>query len=57
LSEQTKDVTVERDLKIGIVNVLSGEYLDFTKENFTTSENLSSVLFASFAWPGLFPPA
>ena len=48
---------MKRDLKIGIVNVLSGEYLDFTNDNINTADNLDHAVFASFSWPGLFPPA
>lgn len=39
------------------MNVLSGEFLDFTKENFNTEDNMDHAVFASFSWPGLFPPA
>lgn len=39
------------------MNVLSGEFMDFTKNNFNTADNLNHAVFASFSWPGLFPPA
>lgn len=42
---------------MGIVNVLSGEYLEFNKDNITNEENLQHALYASFSWPGIFPPA
>lgn len=39
------------------MNVLSGEFLDFTNDNINTEDNLDHAVFASFSWPGLFPPA
>ena len=39
------------------MNVLSGDFLDFTNENLNTEDNLDHAVFASFSWPGLFPPA
>lgn len=55
--EFSGDVNMYRDIKIGIVNALTGDYLDFTKENITDNNNLIDSLFASFSLPGFFPPA
>jgi predicted acylesterase/phospholipase RssA len=43
-------------MSIGIVDVLSGQYLPFTEANLTTGDNLINSLYASFALPGFFPP-
>jgi len=57
LETQLSGVKVQRDLKIGIVNILSGEFQDFTADNINTEDNLDHSVFASFSWPGIFPPA
>lgn len=59
IDEQTKDLEVQRDIKVGIVDVLSGKFTDFQKATLTnrnSEDNLSNLLYASFAWPGVFPP-
>jgi hypothetical protein len=43
-------------LDFGIVDVLSGNYLDFTQSNVTSLDNLIDALYASFAFPGFFAP-
>ena len=55
--EFSGDVKMYRDIKIGIVDALTGDYLDFTKDNITDNNNLIDSLFASFSLPGFFPPA
>ncbi len=40
---------------MGLVDVLSGEYVDFTSENLTDA-NLEEVMYASFSIPGYFAP-
>lgn len=47
---------LKRSTNVGIVDVLSGQYLPFTEGNLTTSTNLVNALYASFALPGFFPP-
>lgn len=48
---------MNRKLNIGIVDVIDGQYKDFTDANVTTGENLISALYASFSFAGFFPPA
>lgn len=57
LSKEITSAQMQRDVSIGIVDALQGEYVDFEKSNVTTGDNLQSALFASFAFPGIFQPA
>jgi len=47
---------MERMLNVGIVDVLDGHYVDFTEKNITDDNNLINAMYASFAFPGFFPP-
>jgi len=55
IKDQFKDVQIQRDITVGLVDVLSGDYVDFTKENLT-SANIDSVMYASFSVPAYFAP-
>jgi len=57
LKKEFVDVTMERSLDLGIVNVLDGSYQDFSDKNVTQGDNLIDAMFASTAIPGFFPPA
>lgn len=46
---------MQREVIVGLVDVLSGDYVDFTSENLT-SGNLEEVMYASFSIPGYFAP-
>ena len=48
---------MKRDISIGLVELLSGEYYEFTKDYLPTESSIEHTLFASFSWPGIFPPA
>ena len=48
--------TMKRPVSVGIVDVLSGQYLPFTEANLTSGDNLINSLYASFALPGFFAP-
>jgi hypothetical protein len=41
---------------MGIVDVVKGNYVDFTEANITSGDNLINALYASFAFPGFFAP-
>ncbi|CDW78254.1 patatin-like phospholipase family protein [Stylonychia lemnae] len=49
--------TFERDLSIGLVDSIEGQYKSFQNKDFTKTQDLRDILFASFASPGYFPPA
>ena len=57
IKDHVEGLDAHRDIKVGIVNVLSGDYLAFTKQNITESSNLIDALYASFMIAGIFPPA
>jgi predicted acylesterase/phospholipase RssA len=57
LKKEFKDITIQRDLNIGIVDVVDGSYKDFSEANVTAGENLDSALYASLSFAGFFPPA
>jgi hypothetical protein len=46
---------MNRDVEVGIVDVLSGKYETFNKDNMT-AESVVDVMYASFGFPGFFPP-
>jgi predicted acylesterase/phospholipase RssA len=56
IQKEFVNTQVKRATDIGIVDVLSGQYLPFTEKNLTTGDNLINSLYASFALPGFFPP-
>ena len=56
LVKELTDYTMDRLLNIGIVDVLDGHYVDFTEKNITSGDNLINAMYASFAYPGFFPP-
>jgi predicted patatin/cPLA2 family phospholipase len=56
ISKEFSNVQIKRPLNIGIVDVLSGQYLPFNEKNLTSNDNLINALYASFALPGFFPP-
>lgn len=57
IQKEFSSTTIKRNLGIGIVDVLKGEYKEFSEQNITSGDNLVNSLFASFAIPGFFPPA
>lgn len=50
-------MTMKRDVDIGIVDLVSGKYKAFSKENITQGDNLADGLYASVSFAGFFPPA
>lgn len=56
LQTQFKDVSLHREIEVGIADMLSGDFLTFTHQNMTDGDNLVDVLYSSFAFPGFFPP-
>ena len=57
LKKELKDVSIQRDLDIGIVDVIDGSYKDFSDKNITQGDNLVDALYASMSFAGFFPPA
>lgn len=49
--------TMKRDLSVGIVDVKTGSYKDFSDKNITQGDNLVDALYASMSFAGFFPPA
>jgi len=47
---------MQREVSIGITDVLSGEFKDFTEDALQNNDDLIQVLYASFAFAGFFPP-
>lgn len=47
---------MEREVDLGIVDVLDGLYKDFSRTNLTTDGNLVDALYASLSVAGFFPP-
>jgi predicted acylesterase/phospholipase RssA len=57
LTNELKGVSINRDLSVGIVDVHTGVFVDFTHENITAHPgDLVNVMYASFAFAGFFPP-
>jgi predicted acylesterase/phospholipase RssA len=56
LKKEITDITMNRLLNMGIVDVVKGNYVDFTEANITSGDNLINALYASFAFPGFFAP-
>lgn len=48
---------MHRSLDIGIVDVINGDYKDFSDANITQGDNLIDALYASMSFAGFFPPA
>ena len=46
-----------RDSSVGIVDVLEGSFRTFNSQDMSDSSQLLDVLYASFSFPGFFPPA
>jgi len=57
LKSQFKGVQMHRNLDIGIVDVINGDYKDFSDLNITHGDNLIDALYASMSFAGFFPPA
>ena len=56
LSDELADIgAMQREIDIGITDVLTGSYHDFTKADL--SANLQDAMYASFSYAGFFPPA
>ena len=46
-----------RDISIGLLDFLKSEYVEFNEDSDPSEVNLIDTLYASFSWPGLYPPA
>jgi len=47
-------ISPKRDIYLGVTDVLSAEFVPFTKENLT--HNIIDAMKASLSFPGFFPP-
>lgn len=57
LTKEFAQVTPSRDLDLGIVDVVTGAYKEFSADNITQGQNLHDALYASLSFAGFFPPA
>mmetsp|Transcript_14016 Transcript_14016/g.23813 ORF Transcript_14016/g.23813 Transcript_14016/m.23813 type:complete len:303 (-) Transcript_14016:62-970(-) len=57
LKSEFDNVSMNRKLDLGIVDVLDGSYVDFSDKNVTQGTNLIDALYASMSIAGFFPPA
>jgi len=61
LKREFDNVTPKRNVDIGIVDINSGRYVDFSSSNITngskSESNLDASLFASMSFAGFVPPA
>mmetsp|Transcript_29881 Transcript_29881/g.45685 ORF Transcript_29881/g.45685 Transcript_29881/m.45685 type:complete len:222 (-) Transcript_29881:40-705(-) len=57
LKKEFIDVNIKRSLDLGIVDVLDGDYKDFSDKNITQGGNLIDAMYASMSFAGFFPPA
>lgn len=51
------DLSMERKIDIGIVDIVDGSYKDFSNGNITAGANLVHALYASVSFAGFFAPA
>lgn len=57
LSKEFAGAGVQRGLDMGIVDVVTGAYKEFSSDNITQGQNLHDALYASLSFAGFFPPA
>lgn len=57
LKSQFSNVSIERKLDVGIVDVADGTYKDFSELNVTQGDNLVDAMYASMSIAGFLPPA
>lgn len=51
-------LSLDRELSVGIINVLNGNYSEINQEVASQSnQNLIDTIFSSFGYPGFYPPA
>jgi len=57
LTQQFSDLPqVQREVTVGLTDVLSGEFKEFQEDVLSNNGDMLNVLYASFAFPGFFPP-
>lgn len=47
---------MNRKTNVGIVNMLSGKFVDFDETMFTNEDDLTNVMYASLSTVGFYPP-
>jgi len=57
LSKELGSVKPKRQMDMGIVDIVSGKYKEFSSQNITYGASLNDALDASLSYPGFFPPA
>jgi len=57
LQQEFGDVSMERKIDIGVVDIVDGGYKDFSNGNITSGGNLVHALYASVSFAGFFAPA
>jgi len=56
-AKEFANTTIQRQVDIGIVDVVDGSYKDISHENITNGVDLVDALYASMSYAGFFPPA
>jgi predicted acylesterase/phospholipase RssA len=57
LTSEFGGVKLQRSVDLGIVDVVTGAYKEFSTDNITAGQNLHDALYASLSFSGFFPPA
>lgn len=57
LKKEYSSIKPNRHLNLGIVDVVNGDYKQFSETNITQGANLVDAMFASLSFAGFFPPA
>lgn len=56
LRKELGGIKPKRQMDMGIVDIVSGKYKEFSTQNVTDEKTLDDVMAASFSYPGFFPP-
>jgi hypothetical protein len=57
LKDEFSGASLQRSLNVGIVDLLAGEYVDFSEAKLTRTADLVDVMFASLSTIVYYPPA
>jgi len=57
VQSEFNEATMNRQVDVGIVDIINGNYKEFSHNNITEGHNLHDALYASMSFAGFFPPA
>lgn len=57
LSSNFKGKSIEREISVGLVDMLAGKYREFTKTELTSQDAIINAMYASLSYVGFYPPA